>query len=300
MSSAWLEQRERGSLAAMRLMTWITLALGYRTGRALLYPICLYFMMFSPRARTASRRYLARALGRRPGFTDVFRHFHAFASTLHDRIAILSARTAHIDVNVHGYEVLDAMLARGRGCLLLGSHLGSFEILRAVGESRRGLIINLVMHEGNARKNSRWLRAAAPELAQRIIPPGTPGTMLRVRECLQRGEIVAMLGDRSLAGEHTVDCEFLGANARFPAGPLHAVALLKSPVVLFFCLYRGAGRYDACLELLAEQIELDADGATAREDALAPWVSRYARRLEAHAREAPYNWFNFYDFWEDG
>ena len=55
MSGAWLEQRERGSLAAMRLITWITLTLGRRIGRALLYPICLYFIVFSPRASSASR-----------------------------------------------------------------------------------------------------------------------------------------------------------------------------------------------------------------------------------------------------
>ncbi|MGQ0752063.1 MAG: LpxL/LpxP family acyltransferase [Betaproteobacteria bacterium] len=295
MSSAWLGQRERGSLAAMRLMTWITLALGYRIARALLYPICLYFIAFSPRARRASRQYLARVLGRRPAFGDVFRQFHVFASTLHDRIAILSGRTGDIDVRVHGYAALEALLARGRGCLLLGSHLGSFEVLRVVGESRRRLAINLVMYEGNARKTSRWLRDMAPELAQRIIAPGTPGTLLRVRECLERGEIVAMLGDRPFNGERMVECEFLGAAASFPSGPLLTAALLKAPVVLFFCLHRDAGRYDAYLEPLAEKIDIE-EGP--REAAVAPWVVRYVNRLEAHARAAPYNWFNFYDFWK--
>jgi predicted LPLAT superfamily acyltransferase len=295
MTSAWLEQRERGSLAAMRLITWITITMGYRVGRALLYPICLYFMIFSLRARRASQDYLSRVLGRRPGIADSFKHFHVFASTLHDRIAILSEPADKMDVQVHGYAALESVLARGRGCLLLGSHLGSFEVLRVVGESRRHLIINLVMHEDNARNMSRWLRDMAPGIAQRVIAPGAPGTLLRVRECLERGEIVAMLGDRPVNGERMVQCEFLGSAACFPTGPLLTASLLEAPVVLFFCLYRGVGRYDAYLELLTERIDIH--GAP-REVAVAHWVARYVERLEAHARAAPYNWFNFYDFWK--
>ena len=294
MSAAWLEQRERGTLAAMRLMTWLTLTLGYRFGRALLYPICLYFWLFSPAARRASRDFLARACARPPRTRDVFRHFHAFASTLLDRIEILAGNAAGFQVRLHGTEVLESLRGDNRGCLLLGSHLGSFEILRVIGESRGHLCVNLVMHQGNSRQMNRWLHGLAPELAKRIIAPGQPETLLRVRECLERGEMVAMLGDRVFGEERTVTCEFLGARARFPAGPILAAAILQVPVVTFFCLYRGARSYDAHFELLVEQIEA---GRGMRDEAVARCVSRYASRLEVHARAVPENWFNFYDFW---
>jgi predicted LPLAT superfamily acyltransferase len=293
-SAAWLEQRERGNLAAMRLMTWLTLTLGYRFGRALLYPICLYFWLFSPAARRASRDFLARAYARPPGTRDVFRHFHAFASTLLDRIEILAGNAAGFQVRLHGTEVLESLRGDNRGCLLLGSHLGSFEILRVIGESRGRLAVNLVMHEGNARQMSRWLHGLAPELAKRIIAPGQPETLLRVRECLERGELVAMLGDRVFGEERTVTSEFLGARARFPAGPILAAALLQVPVVTFICKYRGARSYDAHFELLVERMDEDRE---MRDEAVASCVRRYAARLEAHARAAPENWFNFYDFW---
>jgi predicted LPLAT superfamily acyltransferase len=293
-SAAWLEQRERGNLAAMRLITWLTLTLGYRFGRALLYPICLYFWLFSPKARRASRDFLARVYGRPARTREVFRHLHVFASTLHDRIEILAGNASGFEVRLHGTEVLESLGRESRGCLLLGSHLGSFEILRVIGESRGRLAVNLVMHEDNARQTSRWLRGLAPGLAQRIIAPGQPETLLRVRECLERGELVAMLGDRVFGEERTVTCEFLGANARFPAGPMLAAALLQVPVVTFFCLHRGARSYDAHFEPLVERID---QGRATRDEAVASCVRRYAARLEAHARAAPENWFNFYDFW---
>ena len=294
MSAAWLEQRERGSLAAMRLISWLTLTLGYRFGRALLYPICAYFLLFSPAARRASHDFLARVHARPPDTRAVFRHFHAFASTLLDRIEILAGNAARFEVRLHGTEMLEALGREKRGCLLLGSHLGSYEILRVIGESRH-LAVNLVMHKDNARQTSRWLHGLAPELAKRIIAPGQPQTLLRVRECLERGELVAMLGDRVFGEERTVACEFLGGAARFPAGPMLTAALLRVPVVTFFCLYREARSYDAHFEPLVEQIEA---GRETRDEAIARWVCRYANRLEAQARAAPENWFNFYDFWQ--
>jgi predicted LPLAT superfamily acyltransferase len=296
MSTAWLEQRERGNLAAVRLMTWLTRVLGHRAGRALLVPICGYFIAFAPRARRASRAYLRRILAAPVGIAQVFRHFHVFASTLLDRIEMLSAGSARFDIRIHGAPALDALLEQGRGCLLIGSHLGSFEILRAFGERQQNRPINLVMHEGNAKATSRWLRQMAPELAARIIAPGEAGTLLRVRECLERGEIVAMLGDRPFNGERTTRCEFLGGNASFPSGPMLAAAVLGVPVVAFFCLYQGDLRYHVHFEVLAERVEL---GAGQRDAELVPWIERYVRQLEAHARLAPYNWFNFYDFWQD-
>jgi len=295
MSATWLEQRERGSAAALNLITWLTRVLGRRTGRILLGPICWYFVAFLPRARRASQSFLARISGEPAGLAQVFRHFHVFASTLLDRVEMLSRGSARFDIRIHNGAALEAVLARGHGCLLLGSHLGSFEILRAYGERQQGLAVNLVMHEGNSRVMGRWMHRRAPELAGRIIAPGTPGTLLRVRECLERGEIVAMLGDRPFGSERTVRCGFLGSHALFPSGPMLSAAVLGAPVVAFFCLHRSDLSYDVHFEVLADRIDL---GTGPREAALAPWVERYVHQLEAHTRRAPYNWFNFYDFWQ--
>jgi len=290
-SHGWLAQRERGTLGAMRLIAWITQHVGYRAGRALLHPICLYFIVFSRRARSASRRYLKRVLGRPPRWRDVYRHYHTFASTILDRVLLLTGRIRDFDLRVSGPDVAADALREGRGVLLLGAHVGSFELCRIAGADRAGLAVNIVMHEANADKITTWMRETSPERAPNVIAPGRPETMLKIRDALARGEIVAMLGDRPIGRSATQRVQFLGEPAEFPTGPLRVALALDVPVVLFFGLYRAP----RCYDLFFERMDTGAGEPPAR---LAALVGAFAARVEAHTRAAPYNWFNFYDFWE--
>jgi len=297
MSAIWATEPERGNRAAMRFVTWLALKLGRGATRWLLVPLSFYFLAFAPRARRASRAFLGRALGRTAGGADVLRNFHAFAATLHDRIYLLSGRLEDLDLAVDGAAPLEAILAQGRGCILLGSHLGSYDALRALGRCVTHHPVSFVMYEGVTRHTDAVLDSLAPELKARVIVPGRPETMLRIKECLERGEIVGILGDRPFGSEKVSRCPFLGMPAAFPHGPFRLALTLRAPVVLFFGLYEGGNRYRICLEVLD-----DRPGAAReqRADAAQSLLERYVARLEHYAREAPYNWFNFYDFWNEG
>lgn len=294
MSLAWQRQRERGHRLAVASMIGIALTFGRPAARALLYPIVCYFVSLSGPARRAVGRYLARALDRPPGLSDVCRHYHAFASTVLDRVYLLAGQAHRLDITIEGIEVVDRYLRTQRGCLLIGSHLGCFEVARARGLAE-GLEVKLVMHEDNAPLMRAAFARLNPEAAAAVIPAGAVDTMLRVHECLARGGVVGVLGDRVVDPTRTIACPFLGTPAAFPAGTFRLAGLLGVPVVLFFGLYMGGNRYRLCFELLAERIERD------RPEAARHWTERYAVRLEHYCRLAPYNWFNFYDYWgEEG
>ncbi len=294
MTETWQVQRERGSSAMIRLGVWIALRFGYSATRALLYPICLYFFLFSASSRKASRDYLARVLDRAVGVRDIFRHYHTFAATILDRFYFLAGRTQRYDVRFHGLELIEGYLAERRGCLLLGSHLGSFDVLRVLARQNLGLTIKVLMFPENSRRIGGILAALNPALAEAIIPLGKPQSIMEAHRCLTNGEFVGLLGDRNSRGDKRFVTRFLGADAGFPLGPMMLAALADRPVVMFFGLYRGNRRYDVHFELLAEQVPREY-----RKDPkmLHELVARYAGRLEAHSRSAPYNWFNFYDFW---
>lgn len=150
------------------------------------------------------------------------------------------------------------------------------------------------MFEENANRIARVSRAINPGLEQDVIALGTPDSMLRVIEQLDKGAWVGMLADRAISEGGMVSVPFLGATASFPAAPFRIAALTGQKVILMVGLYRGANRYDLHFETLIESPSLPrAD----RDQIIERWIRLYASRLEHYCREAPYNWFNFYDFW---
>lgn len=295
MTVAWKQQAERGSPRAIRLMAWVAQALGRPLARALLYPICLYYLCGSRKANRALRRYYEHLLGRAPSWPVLFRHYHSFASTLLDRVYCLRGRFDLFNIRTFGLDVLDGVLAQGRGCLLVGSHLGSFEVVRAVGLAREQIAVKVLMDEQNAPLIRALIQDLNPAVAETVIHVGGVDTMLQVQECLAHGGVVGIMGDRVTAEDQSVRCAFLGESAAFPTGSVRLAHVVRAPVVLFFGLYRGGNRYDIHLELLSESIQLGSDD---RQEDVQRWTQRYAERLAHYSREAPDNWFNFYDFWQ--
>lgn len=290
----WAIRPERSNRSMLRLMAWISLRLGRTPARFVLAGVSLYFLLFAPAAKAASRAYLRRALDREPTFADVFRHFYSFASTIHDRIFLLNGRFDLFQVEVHGEDVIQDVLSAGRGAILMGAHLGSFEVVRAIGRRQPGLRVAMVMYEENARKLNAVLAAINPAAVQDIIPLGQIDSMLRVQACLDEGMVLGVLGDRTLGGDPTLRVPFLGTDAEFPLGPMRLAAMLKRPVLFMSGLYLGGNRYAIHFERLADFSALERSG---RDAAIQGAVAAYAACLERHCRTAPCNWFNFFDFW---
>jgi predicted LPLAT superfamily acyltransferase len=295
----WTHRPERSNMFWLRVMTWISLKTGRRASRAVLWGIAAYFVLFAPTARRMSRGYLQRVAGlpspAQVGWRALFAHFFCFASVIHDRVYLVNDRFDLFDIRVHNQALVDSMLERGRGAFLIGAHLGSFEVLRAVGRRQPGLRIAMAMYEENARKINAALSAINPQAQQDVIALGQVDSMIRVNNLLDEGVVVGMLGDRSLRDDEMVTVQFLGGAASLPRGPFRMAAVMKRPVLFMTGLYRGGNRYDIHFESLAD---FSAVAPRARAAAVEVAVTRYAALLEQYCREAPFNWFNFFDFWQ--
>jgi predicted LPLAT superfamily acyltransferase len=255
-----------------------------------------WYWLFDPRARRASRDWLRRVQSGPVRRRQVFRHIRTFAQVTLDRVFLLTGKDRGLELTRTGHEHLSAQLATGRGAILLGAHLGSYEAMRA-GGAHDDVPIHIVGHFANARRINAVLSRLSPGRSAQVIHVGDDpvGVMARVRARVEAGDLVALLGDRIGLGDRVVRVPFLGEEALFPAGPFLIAHVLRCPVFLVFGLYTDPGRYDLHCEPFAERVELPRAG---REEALQAVVRRYAARLEHHARGAPYNWFNFFDFWK--
>ena len=297
MSPQWKQRPEGGGWFAIWLIRSIARYGGRTVGRALLYPITLYFLLRRGPERRASRAYLARVLQRPATLLDVARHIHTFAATILDRVFLLSGQLRRFAVGIEGLESLHAHLDAGRGVLLFGSHLGSFEVLRVLSRARPDVTVRVVLDKGHNAAMTQLLDALNPDIAATVIDAAQdgPAIVLAIQEAIADGHLVALLVDRAGPGEAARDVPFLGQDAPFPSAPWLIAAVLGAPVLLAFGLYRGGNRYDLVFEPFSDG-ERVPRGQRARQ--LAALIRRYAARLEHHARQAPFNWFNFYDYWD--
>jgi predicted LPLAT superfamily acyltransferase len=290
----WRRRPERGSQTALHVMAYLSIQLGRPVGRVLLYLIAGYYFVFAPTARRYMRDYLRRALGREPRARDRFRLIMTFATAIHDRIYLLAGRYEQFEISMQGEALMKELVAAGGGAMLMGAHMGSFEVLRWIGEHRAGLALAMAMYEDNARKMNAMLAALAPVNPPEIIAIGHIDAMLRVRARLDQGALVGMLADRSFGDEGVLPVTFLGATAYLPTGPMRAAAMLRRRVVFMLGLYRGGNRYHVVFEALAD---FSSTPAGTRQAAIEAAITRYAALLEQYCRSDPYNWFNFFDFW---
>ena len=306
----WSQLAERGGALGLRIVLACYRLFGERAARWLLYPVVGYFFLTGREARSASLDFLRRVHARRgdftpvPGWRESFRHMLCFGQSALDKLAAWTGAIDRQSVDFPEPAAFDRLMRSGQGAVLIGSHLGNLEMIRAlVLDPRLPLArrpkINAVVYTDHALRFNELMRRVNADFDLNLIQIARlgPDTAIRLKEKIERGEMIVIVGDRTPPrghAENRVDAvDFLGAPALFAQGPFILANLLDCPVYLLFCVRRGA-RYRIDAELFAERVVLPRRD---REASLRAYMRKYAARLEHYCLEAPEQWFNFYDFW---
>ncbi len=307
--SAWARRVERGTIQALRFARFLHRALGRRARRLVLWPIAAYFFVSSSDERRASREWLAAvwnapggrvALRERPGRIAILRHMHAFAVNIFDRMVMWAGEVDRFAIDHRGGEALLALAREGRGAILLGAHLGSFDMLRLISR-QYGLRLNVLMYTDRSELVTSFFASLGGGSLVRVIhlDPSSVQSAFEIKACLERGEFVGILADRVHPGgrERPVETLFVGQRAAFPLSPFLLGVVLGAPMFLSLCTSTGDARYLAVTEpVFAGGRVPRADREKVAREALETWV----RRFEAHCLASPMQWFNWNDFFRDG
>lgn len=304
----WARIAESGSMRALRFIGWFHRRFGRAPSVALLWLAAAYFLVRSRPARRGSLRYLERiwassegrrTLGRRPGYLTVLRHLHTFAVAIYDRLVVWSGELDSLEVRHDGSEKIFGMAGTGRGALLLGAHVGNFDMLSYLSRKYQ-LFVNVIVFHGNAARINAFLESYAPNQQIRMIDidPSSVSAAFQIKACIERGEFVAMLADRA-APERTArsaDATLLGGAARFPLSPFLLACVLECPVLFALCVGTGPARYETVLRPIGDTARVPRGE---REKRAVELLERYVALLEATCTRLPFQWFNFYDYWND-
>lgn len=293
----WRDVDESGTAFGLHALIVAATMFGRPLVRIVVAFVAFYYTLASSRKRQSVAKF-RRRLGLREGFWESYRHILRFAQCTLDALFFMRGRSDLFRVTHDGHHYLDELRRSKSGAILLGAHLGSFYSMRAA-STEQSLTLNPVVYTKNARKFNAVIEALDPSSTTRLIEIGEGGQvsfMLKIRDRVDAGALVAILGDRVQPEGRSATVDFLGGKAKFPVGPYLLAASLNRPVYFTVGVYLGGNRYALHCIPFAEQIVLPRGR---RDEAMAEYAQKYADLLAEFCQEYPENWFNFYDFFEE-
>ncbi len=278
----------------------------YRLGGKLLFkillaPVITFYFFIDGRARRSVFDYfqiLHSFDSKMPqaNLKNAYRLFWEFGVILIDKFSVWMGRIDRENVTIHDDELIDQQLQRKQGAILLLSHIGNFEICHALSRSHVGVKLTVLVHTRNAQKFNELLHQFVDHSNIELLQVSELGinNAILLSERVANGEFLAIAGDRvPLNSDSTIDVDFLGKVAAFPAGPFILASALAAPVIMLNCIRLEDG-YHIHFDKLT-------DGARVRrqerQSYLQTLVQTYASQLQRYVTKAPFQWFNFYDFW---
>jgi predicted LPLAT superfamily acyltransferase len=289
----WQSQREATNRFWLTALLVVLRVFGRTAARWVLLPVVAAFsFVFNGPARRASRRYLRRVDGCSGSLGEVFRHMHTFATVSADRLVLMDQGSENFSIELVNTECFADLTA---GAILVTSHFGSFDVMRVEADTLQPIPIHIMLDVAHNQKTLALINRLNPVMASRIVDAGVggPKLILKLKNLLESNRLVGVMADRVVGGQRTQQVDFLGGRAKFPLGPWLMAAILEKPVILCFGVFLGGNRY----RVTCERLMLDPSGRTKEKAEKA--LLQYVQRLEHYVDQAPFNWFNFYDFWEN-
>lgn len=233
------------------------------------------------------------------GVIDSLRHRHrnlfSFGKVLVERGWLGVVNGAKLEGEFEGYEKLVQLIERGQGVVLITAHVGNWQSALAHLENLPVKVNALMQYDRQAAaKHFFDLEKGATRPFEIIDADGEFGGMIDAVAALQRGEVVTIMADRYIKGSFA-EVDFLNDPVRFPDGAYLLAATNSAPVAVIFAAKTAMNRYKLKLwdNFFPQYSNRDERAAM-----LQGGAQRFSASLEAYLKKYPYQWYNFYNFWQ--
>jgi len=288
--------KTRGGLTGYRIFIFIIKYLHIRVAYFLLKFVALYFLLFSK--KEPIKFYFKQVLGYKKIKTiiSIYKNYCLLGEMLIDKIAFLSGIYNQFSFDFEGEEYLHEMAKMGKGGLMIGAHIGNWEMAGQLME-RVTQAMNIVILEAEHENINELLKEVLVKKNIRIIPiKDDLSHLTQIKAAFARNELVAIHGDRFLPGADSVLIDFMGKPALLPTGPLYMASKFKVPVSFVVTVKERKSHYH--FYATESKIFEYPSKLSTRKEALKKMVQEYAEVIENRLMQYPLQWFNYYEFWE--
>jgi predicted LPLAT superfamily acyltransferase len=294
------EGRSKGTVTGHKIFVFILNHLGLKPAYLVLRIVALYYFLFSFRSNKYIFYYFHEVLkfSRLRSRMKIYRNYFIFGQTLLDKVALLSGVKTKFTIDHEGGSNLDAIAEMGKGGILISAHIGNWEIAGQL-LNRLNTTFNILMYENEHENLKKYMDNVQREKNVNIIAikDGEMGHLIELHNAFSKNELVVLHGDRFREGAKTVEADFIGKKALFPAGPFIMAAKFGVPISVVFAVKETTSHYHffATEPILVKRARTEEQ----TEKAVKELLDRYISEVEKMVRRYPEQWFNYYPFWQD-
>jgi len=275
-----------------RALVWIVRHFGLSFGYGMTHLWHIWYILVRPSARRGAYLYhRRRGRSRLQAALDVYRSFYRMGVMLIDRFAVYGGY--EFEVETEDKERYYQYTRKPESFVLLFSHIGNSEMASyVISTPEKKMHVLAFGGESEVVMGERARILEKNNIGLIIVNPGDMSHVFAINDAIQRGEVLAVAGDRRW-GDKTIECNVMGAKAPLPEGVFHLCAALRCPIILPFVFKEPNNRYHIYTE------ELHVNTALPRAARAADLAQQFADRITEQALAHPYDWFNFFDFWNE-
>lgn len=294
------EGKSKGTVFGHKIFVYILNHLGLRLAYIVLRFVALYYFLFARKSNKHSFYFFHNILKykRFTTYLKIYKNYYIFGQTLLDKVALLAGVKTKFTINHEGGANLDKIAEMGKGGILVSAHIGNWEIAGQL-LNRLNTTFNILMYANEHESIKKYMDEVEKKKNVNIIAikDGEMGHLIELHNAFSKNELVVMHGDRFRDGAQTLEANFLGKTAKFPAGPFIMAAKFGVPLTVAFAVKETNTHYHF---FASDPIEVKRTRDPKQtEIAVQELLQKYIAEVEKMVYRYPEQWFNYYAFWKE-